>query len=75
VTYPLFEWWKSLHANWWNVPSCDESIFFCGGGGGFKIQKEKKAHTHSAGECFTNMDKLSIRHMKHIFLSLLTKLI
>jgi len=37
--------------------------------------KRKKKHTHSAGECFTNMDKLSIRHMKHIFLSLLTKLI
>ncbi len=36
--------------------------FFCGGGG-FKIQR-KKAHS---GELLYNMDKLSIRHMQHIF--------
>jgi hypothetical protein len=56
---------ESLHAKWWNVPSGDGTHFvFVGEVVSKYIQREKAT---LRGVAFHNMDKLSIRHMKHIF--------
>jgi hypothetical protein len=60
---------ESLHANWWNVPSCDESIFFFVGEEVVSKYKRKKKHTTLSRGVLYKYGQIEHKtHETHIFI-------